>query len=146
MSGAGVLGLSLGVDPLAARPDQHDRHDRCDRRYSYDDAGNTLTRPAGSGGGTLTWGSLSPDTKVLLADGSTKKIKDVDIGDVVVATDPHRGASSGKSVTRLYDHLDTDLTDLTVSDEHGFKTVLHTTQNIRSGRPPRATWISAAQL
>nr|WP_307175341.1 Hint domain-containing homing endonuclease [Streptomyces africanus] len=35
--------------------------------------------------------SFTPDTKVLMADGSTKRIKDVDIGDRVLATDPETG-------------------------------------------------------
>ncbi|WP_369233805.1 HYD1 signature containing ADP-ribosyltransferase family protein [Streptomyces sp. R21] len=43
--------------------------------------------------------SFTPDTKVLMADGSTKKIKDVDIGDKVLATDPETGETKTETVT-----------------------------------------------
>ncbi|OXS36453.1 polymorphic toxin-type HINT domain-containing protein [Streptomyces sp. XY006] len=43
--------------------------------------------------------SFTPDTKVLMADGSTKKIKDVDIGDKVLATDPETGETKVETVT-----------------------------------------------
>jgi hypothetical protein len=80
--------------------------------------------------------SFIPDTKVLLADGFTKRIKDIDVGDVVVATDPAEGETTGKPVTRLYDNLDTELADVTVVDQEGVKSILHTTQNHPFGMPP----------
>ncbi|MFF6993715.1 polymorphic toxin-type HINT domain-containing protein [Streptomyces sp. NPDC008313] len=43
--------------------------------------------------------SFTPDTRVLMADGSKKKIKDVDIGDEVVATDPESGETKTETVT-----------------------------------------------
>ncbi|MGQ4390621.1 polymorphic toxin-type HINT domain-containing protein, partial [Streptomyces sp. SAS_270] len=43
--------------------------------------------------------SFTPDTKVLMADGSTKRIKDVDIGDRVLATDPETGETKTETVT-----------------------------------------------
>ncbi|MFD5077616.1 polymorphic toxin-type HINT domain-containing protein [Streptomyces sp. NPDC058371] len=43
--------------------------------------------------------SFTPDTRVLMADGSTKKIKDVDIGDKVLATDPETGETKTETVT-----------------------------------------------
>ncbi|MGW0864494.1 RHS repeat-associated core domain-containing protein [Streptomyces koelreuteriae] len=43
--------------------------------------------------------SFTPDTKVLMADGSAKKIKDVDIGDKVLATDPKTGETKVETVT-----------------------------------------------
>lgn len=43
--------------------------------------------------------SFTPNTKVLMADGSTKKIKDVDIGDKVLATDPETGETKVETVT-----------------------------------------------
>ncbi|HWL35073.1 MAG TPA: polymorphic toxin-type HINT domain-containing protein [Frankiaceae bacterium] len=45
--------------------------------------------------------SFVPGTLVLLADGSTKPIEDVDIGDEVVATDPQTGETAAKPVIRL---------------------------------------------
>jgi hypothetical protein len=56
---------------------------------------------------------FSPGTKVLLADGSTKPIKDVEVGDVVAATDPEEGETSGKPVTRR-------MLNLTVADIHTY--------------------------
>jgi RHS repeat-associated protein len=43
--------------------------------------------------------SFTPDTRVLMADGTTKKIEDVDIGDKVVATDPETGETKTETVT-----------------------------------------------
>ncbi|MEV3971148.1 polymorphic toxin-type HINT domain-containing protein [Streptomyces sp. NPDC050698] len=43
--------------------------------------------------------SFTPHTKVLMADGSTKRIKDVDIGDKVLATDPETGETKVETVT-----------------------------------------------
>ncbi|MGX5184897.1 polymorphic toxin-type HINT domain-containing protein [Streptomyces avermitilis] len=43
--------------------------------------------------------SFVPDTRVLMADGTTKKIKDVDIGDKVLATDPKTGETKTETVT-----------------------------------------------
>ncbi|MGW6746257.1 polymorphic toxin-type HINT domain-containing protein [Streptomyces sp. NPDC055025] len=43
--------------------------------------------------------SFTPETKVLMADGTTKTIKDIDIGDKVVATDPESGKTRTKTVT-----------------------------------------------
>jgi hypothetical protein len=43
--------------------------------------------------------SFTPDTKVLMADGSAKKIEDVDIGDKVLATDPETGETKVETVT-----------------------------------------------
>lgn len=37
--------------------------------------------------------SFTPDTRVLMADGTSKAIKDVKIGDKVLATDPETGRS-----------------------------------------------------
>lgn len=43
--------------------------------------------------------SFTPDTKVLMADGTTKAIKDVKIGDEVLATDPDTGQTRPERVT-----------------------------------------------
>ncbi|MET7426676.1 FG-GAP-like repeat-containing protein [Dactylosporangium sp. NPDC005555] len=52
----------------------------------------------GAGCGT-TGNSFVPGTPVLLADGTTKPIEDVQVGDVVLATDPETGLSEAKPVT-----------------------------------------------
>nr|WP_233361622.1 polymorphic toxin-type HINT domain-containing protein [Streptomyces sp. GMR22] len=43
--------------------------------------------------------SFTPDTQVLMADGTTKPIEDVQIGDKVLATDPKTGKTTTKTVT-----------------------------------------------
>ncbi|MFD0514170.1 Hint domain-containing protein [Streptomyces aureus] len=43
--------------------------------------------------------SFTPGTRVLMADGTTKAIKDVDIGDKVLATDPVTGETKTETVT-----------------------------------------------
>ncbi|MEU6352234.1 RHS repeat-associated core domain-containing protein [Streptomyces sp. NPDC047072] len=43
--------------------------------------------------------SFTPGTLVLMADGTTKKIEDVDIGDKVLATDPETGQTKTETVT-----------------------------------------------
>ena len=56
----------------------------------------------GSGGNTAEGclrNSFTPDTRVLMADGSTKAIKDVEAGDKVLATDPETGETRVETVT-----------------------------------------------
>ncbi|MGW7433212.1 HYD1 signature containing ADP-ribosyltransferase family protein [Streptomyces sp. NPDC054861] len=43
--------------------------------------------------------SFTPDTRVLMADGTAKAIKDLRIGDKVIATDPKTGKTTAKTVT-----------------------------------------------
>ncbi|WP_051854447.1 polymorphic toxin-type HINT domain-containing protein [Streptomyces sp. NRRL B-1347] len=43
--------------------------------------------------------SFTPATRVLMADGSTKAIRDVDVGDKVLATDPKTGKTKVETVT-----------------------------------------------
>ncbi|WP_330174150.1 polymorphic toxin-type HINT domain-containing protein [Streptomyces sp. NBC_01498] len=62
--------------------------------------------PAGGGPFLPRWGSsrcagnsFTADTKVVLADGTVKRIEDVRIGDKVLATDPKTGKTYSKKVT-----------------------------------------------
>lgn len=52
----------------------------------------------GDGGSSCVSNSFTPETKVLLADGSTKAIKDLKPGDKVLATDPETGKTEPKTV------------------------------------------------
>jgi hypothetical protein len=45
--------------------------------------------------------SFTPDTLVLLSDGTTRPIKDIELGDEVLATDPKTGTTEAKPVIRL---------------------------------------------
>lgn len=62
-------------------------------------AAAALGGPRAGGLGSCTKNSFTPDTKVLLADGTTKPIKDVRVGDKVLATDPKTGRTYAKTVT-----------------------------------------------
>jgi RHS repeat-associated protein len=109
--------------------------------------------------------SFDPSTQVLMADGSTKAIKDVKVGDEVVTTDPETGQTTVKKITALHVNLDTDLTDVTVSEtpapagdksptgegegDHatrGPPTVLHTTANHPFWDATTRSWVDAAEL
>ncbi|MFG2045656.1 polymorphic toxin-type HINT domain-containing protein [Dactylosporangium sp. NPDC048998] len=91
--------------------------------------------------------SFSPDTEVLLADGSTKAIADVEEGDLVLASDPETNATASHVVTTLHVNLDIDLTVLTVLDEStGQISVLRTTEGHPFWSSTRRSWIFAGQL
>jgi hypothetical protein len=83
---------------------------------------------AGKGASAISCNSFSPDTKVLLADGKSKAIKDVEKGDVVEAADPRTGHDQGpQRVTATMVHRDDNLVDLTIRTSDGRLSVLHTT-------------------
>ncbi|MGK5448634.1 polymorphic toxin-type HINT domain-containing protein [Streptomyces radiopugnans] len=54
---------------------------------------------AAAAGSCPTPNSFVPGTAVLMADGSTRAIEDVDIGDKVLATDPETGETAAREVT-----------------------------------------------
>jgi hypothetical protein len=71
--------------------------------------------------------SFSGDTQVLMADGTTKPIDEVRVGDEVMATDPGTGEQGPRKVTHVWIHEDR-LTDLvldsgavvTTTEDHPF--------------------------
>ncbi|MGI5146305.1 polymorphic toxin-type HINT domain-containing protein [Plantactinospora sp. CA-294935] len=70
--------------------------------------------------------SFSGDTRVLMADGSTKPISEIRPGDKVVATDPETGEQGAREVTRVWVHkditvrLDVEGGSLTTTEDHPF--------------------------
>ncbi|MFB6779026.1 RHS repeat-associated core domain-containing protein [Streptomyces sp. NPDC056352] len=59
--------------------------------------------------------SFLPGTQVVLADGTTRAIEKLEVGDLVVATDPETGDTRAREVTETRDHEGTkDLVTLTV--------------------------------
>jgi hypothetical protein len=99
--------------------------------------------------------SFDPDTRVLMADGTTKAIKDVQVGDEVLATDPETGETTVQTVTDLHVNLDRELTDLTLvpvgeglgdHTTRGPTTTLETTQNHPFWDVTTGMWIDASQL
>jgi RHS repeat-associated protein len=86
--------------------------------------------------------SFAPDTKVLMADGSTRPIMDVNVGDRVESTDPKTGRSTGTTVALLHINHDTQLTDVTLSSG----AVLHTTQHHPFWDRSTRSWVDAGSL
>ncbi|MEV4757823.1 polymorphic toxin-type HINT domain-containing protein [Micromonospora sp. NPDC049559] len=90
--------------------------------------------------------SFDPDTPVLLADGSKKAIKDVQVGDAVTATDPASGTTTAEKVTALHNNRDVDLTDVSVATPEGAILTLHTTSHHPFWDATTETWVNASQL
>ncbi|GAB3142341.1 hypothetical protein GCM10027290_16620 [Micromonospora sonneratiae] len=82
-----------------------------------------------------------------MADGSTKPIEDVELGDEVTATDPATGQTKREKITRLHLNQDKDLAVVTVRDSKtGKTTVLKTTLNHPFWDSTDQQWVDAAQL
>ncbi|WP_213457155.1 polymorphic toxin-type HINT domain-containing protein [Rhizomonospora bruguierae] len=90
--------------------------------------------------------SFAAGTEVLLADGTRTPIKDVEVGDIILSTDPTTGETRAERVTHLHLNQDTDLTDLTVQEPTGAKTVIHTTQEHPFWDETAQQWVNANQL
>jgi RHS repeat-associated protein len=90
--------------------------------------------------------SFDPETPVLMADGTTKPIKEVKVGDRVLATDPETGHTEAKPVTILHINIDTDLTDVTIAVADGGTAVLHTTAEHPFWNATRHEWTAASEL
>ncbi|GAA0456326.1 ricin-type beta-trefoil lectin domain protein [Actinoplanes campanulatus] len=61
--------------------------------------------------------SFDPSTLVLMADGSTRPIADITIGDEVQAKDPITGEEGARQVILLHSNRDLELTDITVTSQ-----------------------------
>ena len=90
--------------------------------------------------------SFSWDTEVLLADGSTKRISEVAVGDQVVASDPRRGPPEVRRVvqTHVTVHED-DLLDVTVAFDDRTD-VIHTTDLHAFWSVTTGEWVPAQDL
>jgi RHS repeat-associated protein len=89
--------------------------------------------------------SFTPDTRVLMADGSTKPIAEIRVGDLVLATDPATGETKAETVTALHNNRDRAFADVTVGGP-GSTAVIHTTAEHRFWDESHHTWIVAAAL
>ncbi|MGW7237089.1 RICIN domain-containing protein [Streptomyces sp. NPDC054804] len=88
--------------------------------------------------------SFPGTTRVLMADGTTKTIDDVRIGDVVLATAPETGRTEGRTVTRtIYTPNDTDFVDITINVG---KARITATQHHPFWSPSAHGWIDAGDL
>ncbi|MGC0313247.1 ricin-type beta-trefoil lectin domain protein [Kitasatospora acidiphila] len=91
--------------------------------------------------------SFSPDTPVLMDDGSTKPIGQMQTGDKVEAADPTTGKHQGaEPVTATHLNHDTDLVDVTVATSDGHQSTLHTTANHPFFDATQGAWFPAGNL
>jgi hypothetical protein len=81
-----------------------------------------------------------------MADGTTKTIKNVKVGDSVLATDPETGRTEAALVAALHRNLDTNLTDVTITVPDGATTVLHTTAEHAFWSVTRSEWVASSRL
>ncbi|GAA2707818.1 LamG-like jellyroll fold domain-containing protein [Micromonospora olivasterospora] len=108
--------------------------------------GNAFGISVGGGGATCPRHSFDPKTRVLMADGSSRPIEDVNVGDKVMATEPTTGRSEPKQVTQLHRNDDKDLTDLTVRDQDGKVTKVETTWHHPFWNATKRKWDDAKDL
>ena len=107
-----------------------------------DESGSLLGRLAES----CATNSFTAGTLVVMADGTTKAISDVKIGDRVEATDPATGKTVAAIVSHLFLNDDRSLADVVVRQANGASAVLHTTQGHRFWDQSLGEWVLADQL
>ncbi|MFI9616813.1 ricin-type beta-trefoil lectin domain protein [Streptomyces sp. NPDC052023] len=116
-------------------------------------AGIERVRGKGSGGGGCSPSednSFTPGTQVLMADGTTKPIKDVKNGDKVLATDPETGETAVETVTaeikgKGLKHL-VEVTIDTNGDNGSHETTVTATDGHPFWVPELNQWIDATAL
>ncbi|MEW2086894.1 polymorphic toxin-type HINT domain-containing protein [Streptomyces sp. NPDC005283] len=85
-------------------------------------------------------------TDVLMADGATKDIEDVKVGDEVLATDPETGKTGKRKVTRLIVTEDDKLfNELTIATDEGDEKLTATHEH-PFWSPSEKKWVEAGQL
>ncbi|MFD9538223.1 polymorphic toxin-type HINT domain-containing protein [Streptomyces sp. NPDC060010] len=93
-----------------------------------------------------TRNSFTAGTLILMADGTTKKIEDVEVGDEVLATDTETGETSPKIVTaEIFTENDKEFADLSISTENTVSSVT-TTEHHPFWSDTENTWIDAGRL
>jgi hypothetical protein len=83
---------------------------------------------------------------VLLADGTTKRIAAVRVGDKVLATDPLTGRTTPEKVTDRHRNLDRDFADVTVVEADGGRAIIRTTADHPIWNATDRRWNAAADL
>ena len=99
----------------------------------------SATESGGASGIARSCASFRSDTLVVMADGTKKRISEIEIGDRVLATDPVTGKTSFRTVTATMSHDDDDLLDLVVRTESGVETI-HTTAHHKVWDVTRGEW------
>ncbi len=90
--------------------------------------------------------SFTPDTEVLMADGSTKPIGEIEPEDEALATDPETGATEARTVlATIVTKSDKAFSELTLSSSNG-KAKVTATRHHPFWSPSRHAWVDAGQL
>ncbi len=115
-------------------------------REAVEAAGATVRSPTRA----ASCNSFAPATAVVMADGTTKKIEDVKVGDMVPATDPTTGKTEKRAVTDLIIGIgEKHMVELTV-DTDGDKGDETATITATDGHPFWAPdlgeWVTAVEL
>ena len=91
--------------------------------------------------------SFVPGTAVLLADGTTVPIEDIQLGDEVLATDPETGETGPQPVTALITGDGTkDLTTVTIVGQDGDAETIVATDGHPFWVPDLGRWVDAGDL
>ncbi|MEU4352685.1 HYD1 signature containing ADP-ribosyltransferase family protein [Streptomyces sp. NPDC023838] len=91
--------------------------------------------------------SFTPDTPVLLEDGDTKPISEIEVGDKVQAADPEGGKHQGaRRVDATLINRDDDLIDLTVKRPNGTDSTIHTNQKHPFWDATTRAWVPAGRV
>lgn len=115
--------------------------------------GNEFVAAAGMGRGGLVGRSLAAGCKcflagtdVLMSDGKTKNIEDVELGDKVLATDPETGETGLREVTRLI-RTDGDkyFNELSIATPDGMEHLTATHEH-PFWSPSEGSWVPAGDL
>ena len=101
---------------------------------------------AGVGQACVRANSFSPETRVLLADGTSRPISEIRIGDEVLATDPRTGVTRAEEVTHLHVNTDNYLVNLEVELTGDRTVTVRTTEEHPFWSPERQKWIEAGDL
>jgi hypothetical protein len=91
----------------------------------------------------ITCHSFRYDTPVLMADGTRKRISEVEIGDRVLTTDPDTGELVVREVTELHVNRDSDMANVTVRNENGRVSTIHTTQTHQFWSQAEFGWVAS---
>ncbi|MFF7250053.1 DddA-like double-stranded DNA deaminase toxin [Embleya sp. NPDC008237] len=101
--------------------------------------------PFGGGGGESCH-SFLPDTEVLMGDGSTKPIQEIEPGESVLSTDPQTGQSKPRIVlASITTEDDKEFAEITVRTDQGDASIVATT-NHPFWVPDLRQWVDAGDL
>ncbi|MFF6980217.1 polymorphic toxin-type HINT domain-containing protein [Streptomyces sp. NPDC008343] len=91
--------------------------------------------------------SFLPGTEVLMADGTTKDIEDLRVGDEILATDPETGRTSPQKVTaEILGEGSKNLVKLTITDQQGDNQTITATDGHPFWAADLRRWVDATDL